>query len=170
MALPFYAALLGSLVLAATTGSEAGMAGLLSTQAAALDAQLRFSRQNEQEADRIGMQNLVNAGMDPRGTAEMFEIMQQSARFSRRPPAFLLTHPITERRIADARNRTLDLGREPAPDNPEFHLMRARILVSHAESPHLAAQRFQSELDGRDRKSTRLNSSHVAISYAVFCL
>src|SRR5439155_8694305 len=24
--------------------------------------------------------------------------------------------------------------------------------------------------EGRDRKSTRLNSSHVAISYAVFCL
>src|SRR5690625_6155490 len=24
--------------------------------------------------------------------------------------------------------------------------------------------------DGKDRKSTRLNSSHVAISYAVFCL
>src|SRR5207253_8659902 len=26
------------------------------------------------------------------------------------------------------------------------------------------------DADGRDRKSTRLNSSHVAISYAVFCL
>src|SRR5690606_13076526 len=26
------------------------------------------------------------------------------------------------------------------------------------------------EADGRDRKSTRLNSSHVKISYAVFCL
>src|SRR5207253_10808792 len=26
------------------------------------------------------------------------------------------------------------------------------------------------QLVGRDRKSTRLNSSHVAISYAVFCL
>src|SRR5699024_12714840 len=26
------------------------------------------------------------------------------------------------------------------------------------------------EADGRDRKSTRLNSSHVSISYAVFCL
>src|SRR5690625_5701260 len=25
-------------------------------------------------------------------------------------------------------------------------------------------------ISGRDRKSTRLNSSHVAISYAVFCL
>src|SRR5690625_5395946 len=26
------------------------------------------------------------------------------------------------------------------------------------------------EIDNKDRKSTRLNSSHVAISYAVFCL
>src|SRR5690625_6590534 len=26
------------------------------------------------------------------------------------------------------------------------------------------------DADGEDRKSTRLNSSHVAISYAVFCL
>src|SRR5690625_6348441 len=28
----------------------------------------------------------------------------------------------------------------------------------------------ETDLMGRDRKSTRLNSSHVAISYAVFCL
>src|SRR5699024_11619152 len=27
-----------------------------------------------------------------------------------------------------------------------------------------------SQLDAKDRKSTRLNSSHVSISYAVFCL
>ncbi|MDQ2075348.1 M48 family metalloprotease [Marinimicrobium sp. ABcell2] len=152
MALPFYAALLGSLVLAATTGSEAGMAGIMTTQAAALDAQLRFSRQNEQEADRIGMQTMAQAGMDPRGAAEMFEVMQQAARFNRRPPEFLLTHPITERRIADARNRTLDLGREESfPDNLEFHLMRARVRANHAETPQMAAQRFQSELDGRNR-------------------
>src|SRR5690242_21379587 len=26
------------------------------------------------------------------------------------------------------------------------------------------------DADGRDRKSTRLNSSHMSISYAVFCL
>src|SRR3989442_12059401 len=30
--------------------------------------------------------------------------------------------------------------------------------------------RFPASLPGRDRKSTRLNSSHVRISYAVFCL
>src|SRR5258705_8664069 len=29
---------------------------------------------------------------------------------------------------------------------------------------------FVSTMPGRDRKSTRLNSSHLGISYAVFCL
>src|SRR5699024_12640251 len=31
-------------------------------------------------------------------------------------------------------------------------------------------KRLNKELDRLDRKSTRLNSSHVSISYAVFCL
>src|SRR5690606_8941031 len=39
----------------------------------------------------------------------------------------------------------------------------ARRLAAEPEPPHLL-------LVGRDRKSTRLNSSHVKISYAVFCL
>src|SRR5439155_6535501 len=33
-----------------------------------------------------------------------------------------------------------------------------------------AVDAFRRDVFGRDRKSTRLNSSHVAISYAVFCL
>src|SRR6266496_1006395 len=41
----------------------------------------------------------------------------------------------------------------------------------HAEGPRRAA-RFpdRAAITGQDRKSTRLNSSHVEISYAVFCL
>src|SRR5690606_41832191 len=35
---------------------------------------------------------------------------------------------------------------------------------------HIAALSLQDEAQGTDRKSTRLNSSHVKISYAVFCL
>src|SRR5690349_22719981 len=35
--------------------------------------------------------------------------------------------------------------------------------------PHLRTRRWHRDLLG-DRKSTRLNSSHVEISYAVFCL
>ena len=35
---------------------------------------------------------------------------------------------------------------------------------------HIDARWVPLRLPGSDRKSTRLNSSHVAISYAVFCL
>src|SRR5207253_9313716 len=40
-----------------------------------------------------------------------------------------------------------------------------------ADAEHLATDRAEPDAEGQvDRKSTRLNSSHVAISYAVFCL
>src|SRR6266850_7214882 len=45
-------------------------------------------------------------------------------------------------------------------------LAEARAVLARAESAELVL----SELGGLDRKSTRLNSSHLVISYAVFCL
>src|SRR5690606_5779819 len=47
------------------------------------------------------------------------------------------------------------------------------VLSSRAPQARLLLSPFASEklsTDGKDRKSTRLNSSHVKISYAVFCL
>src|SRR5699024_11530504 len=54
----------------------------------------------------------------------------------------------------------------------EFALLKNRVMVeveyfialTEIDIPPLKY------FDGRDRKSTRLNSSHVSISYAVFCL
>src|SRR3989442_8633474 len=54
-----------------------------------------------------------------------------------------------------------------------FVMLRAIALALRGPPLHLK-HKFQSELKNagvaRDRKSTRLNSSHVRISYAVFCL
>src|SRR5699024_11260548 len=44
-----------------------------------------------------------------------------------------------------------------------------RLAVRYEGTSHLMILRHDDGLD-RDRKSTRLNSSHVSISYAVFCL
>src|SRR5690625_5627620 len=46
---------------------------------------------------------------------------------------------------------------------------RPGIAYSHARERSIA-QELRIPTRGKDRKSTRLNSSHVAISYAVFCL
>src|SRR2546426_7705409 len=58
-----------------------------------------------------------------------------------------------------------------------FRSARARVEVHLPRHPHLAdlLERVRElarevELDEQDRKSTRLNSSHLVISYAVFCL
>ena len=144
---PMLAGMLAGLVLAANSDSDAGMAAIMGTQAAAQQARLSFSRQNEQEADRIGMQTMVEAGLDPYAASDMFEEMMRANRLNRRPPEYLLTHPVSERRVADARNRAMKFPHKVYPDNLEYQLMRSRIRVDMEETPQMAAKVFKSELD-----------------------
>src|SRR5256885_8253457 len=44
------------------------------------------------------------------------------------------------------------------------------LAVGHGDDVELAEDRPQQQAREQDRKSTRLNSSHLVISYAVFCL
>jgi predicted Zn-dependent protease len=147
MMMPMLAGMLAGLVLAANSNSDAGMATIMGAQAAAQQASLAFSRQNEQEADRIGMQTMVEAGLDPYAAADMFEEMVRANRLNRRPPEYLLTHPVSESRVADARNRAQQYERKPAVDNLDYALMRTRVRVAAEETPQIAARMFKSELD-----------------------
>jgi predicted Zn-dependent protease len=147
MMMPMLAGMLAGLVLAANSNSDAGMAAIMGTQAAAQQKSLAFSRQNEQEADRIGMQTMIQAGLDPHAAADMFEEMVRANRLNRRPPEYLLTHPVSETRVADARNRAMQYPRKPAIDDSEFQLMRTRVRVDAEETPQIAARMFKSELD-----------------------
>lgn len=145
--------LLGGLLAAVAGEGDAAMAAMMGSQAAAQDASLRYSRLHEQEADRLGMQNLVAAGMDPNGTAGMFVVMQADARkYGARPPEFLMTHPLTGSRIADARNRASQYPKRMYEDNPEFHLMRARVELSFIEDPQEAVAHFRKAR--KERKGT----------------
>ncbi len=57
MQVPVMAAMLAGIVMAAAGAGDAGIATIAGSQAAAIREQRRFSRQNEQEADRIGILN-----------------------------------------------------------------------------------------------------------------
>src|SRR5690242_21633298 len=59
-------------------------------------------------------------------------------------------------------------GREPAAERPEEQAPEQQLLADRRHEPR--HQHEQGQLQTPDRKSTRLNSSHMSISYAVFCL
>src|SRR5207245_2074552 len=50
------------------------------------------------------------------------------------------------------------------------HMNRAKTVATKSTVPVGTAERVRAEIARQDRKSTRLNSSHGSISYAVFCL
>ena len=153
------AALLAGLVLMATAGGDAGMAAISAAHAAAQDSALRYSRGNEQEADRVGMQTMVKAGMDPHAAPAMFERMLQASRYSggERIPEFLRTHPLSESRIADTRNRARQYPKQIRETKLDYQLMRARVVNQLADTPEEAVQKFRGELEGnpRSREATR---------------
>jgi predicted Zn-dependent protease len=147
MQLPMMAALLAGIVIAASGAGDAGIAAIAGSQAAAIQEQRRFSRQNEQEADRIGIINMEKAGYDPRNMPTMFERLMRQYRFDARPPEFLLTHPVSESRIADTRNRAEQAAKGGKEDSQWYQLMRARVQLYYEETPGLAAKRFRAQLD-----------------------
>ena len=149
---PVMAAMLAGIVAAAAGAGDAGIATIMGAQAAAIQEQRRFSRQNEQEADRIGLLNLQRAGFDPRAMPSMFERLMRQYRYDSRPPEFLLTHPLSESRVADTRNRAEQYPAEGVADSLRYQLMRARTQLIFEETPGIAAKRFRAMLDSNPQQ------------------
>ena len=159
------AGLLATLVLTATAGGDAGLAAMTATQAYALEEQLRYSRGNEQEADRLGLKTMIRAGRDPNAVAEMFESLLKASRYnSNRMPEFLLTHPVTERRIADSRARTFRIQERHYPDNPEFYLLQARALLAIQVDPKQSVAYFK-QLLASNTQQTEAAEYGLALAY-----
>lgn len=145
--LPMMATMLAGIIAAAAGAGDAGMAAIASSQAAAMQEMRRFSRQNEQEADRIGLLNLEKAGYDPRAMPSMFERLMRQYRYDAKPPEFLLTHPVTESRIADTRNRAEQYRPGGRQDDHRYQLMRARVQLVYEQTSGMAVKRFRALLD-----------------------
>jgi predicted Zn-dependent protease len=141
------AALLASLLVVAAGNSDVGIAAIPAIQAAAIDSSLRFSRDMEIEADRIGMQTLAHAGFDPHSMTGMFEQMLKSTRYRTKVPEFLLTHPITESRITDSASRAQKYPQKRIEADEEYQMIRARVMLQFETSTARATKRFEEEID-----------------------
>jgi predicted Zn-dependent protease len=140
------AAMLAAILLGATAGrgSPNAMEGaVLATQGAAIQHQINYTRSQEFEADRVGIYTMAAAGFDPLGMPDSFVMLERNSPSPDRirQVEFLIDHPVTADRIAEAHNRAAQIGRIHHEDSLSFGLMRERVR-SLVGDPHVAVDYY----------------------------
>ncbi len=129
LSIPTAAAMLGAILLG-TQSPAMGQAAIIAIQAGSVQFQIDFTRENEAEADRVGMQTLASSQFDPRSMPTFFERLQQSSRYAgQNIPEFLRTHPVTASRISDTRGRAETYPYKQYPDSLGYQLTKAKVRV-----------------------------------------
>jgi predicted Zn-dependent protease len=142
------AAMLAAILLGATAGHGSPGAmegGILAAQSAGIQHQINYTRANEFEADRVGIGTMATAGYDPLGMATFFQELDHNSPDPSRITAigFLIDHPLSAERVAEARNRAEQIGRVHHEDSLGYRLMRER-LRSLVQDPKLVRDHYVS--------------------------
>lgn len=162
---PSLLALVVGIAAIAAGESDAGIAAISVGQAAAIENQLKYSRQHEREADRTGIAVMADAGFDPTAAADMFKIMLDSARLNNSSEYnFFSTHPVTEARVADARNRASELTiAESTKPSTDFEYIKAAETAKEFKYPRAAIESF-SQISSTFSEPARLYGLAIAYS------
>lgn len=127
----------GDLTRAAVAGIQGGM----------LQDQINYTRHNEEEADRVGMDTLARTSFDPRAMPAFFGRMGKANQaYSSKLPEFLRTHPVTTNRIGDALGRSEKYPYRQQNDSLRFHLLRAWLKLRTFPQPTKAVDYFEGNL------------------------
>lgn len=90
---------------------------------------LKFSRDNESEADELGVRYMTKLGYDPMGQVQVMEILQAAAG-SGSSPEFLSTHPTPSTRIKQLKK----ILEKKFPDRSKFRFGEAEFARNILES------------------------------------
>ncbi|HEU0305349.1 MAG TPA: M48 family metalloprotease [Lysobacter sp.] len=186
--LPILLAMLGAVVAAQAasenSSDDAIQAAVIGAQGLMVQRQIDYTRSNESEADRIGIQTLARSHYDTAAMAGFFGTLNSRSRANRagyygETPGYLMTHPVTTTRISEAKSLAEQIARAPArfnadiaSDNPllpgglkigsstarggtgQFDYARERLRVLSADSPSDAIREYE-----RLAKSKALNDA-----------
>ncbi|MBI3561915.1 MAG: M48 family metallopeptidase [Gammaproteobacteria bacterium] len=145
--LPVLAALIAAIILG-SKGNELGQAAVTSAAAGTLQQQINFTRHNEEEADRIGIQLLAKAGFDATAMAGFFDKLDKQSRLQgENVPNFLRSHPVNTQRITDAQSRAAQYPKAKPRDTLSYQLMRQRLLALTASNPETVLAQCDKELN-----------------------
>ncbi len=151
--LPTMLATLALAIAAGAAGSpDASQAVLLSGMGLSQQFSINHTRQNEMEADRVGIGLLATAGYDPNGMAQFFQRLNMATRaMGQGPPEYLRTHPLTVNRVAEARARAEQMTVRDQRDGERFHFIQARLRVMMSQRTEQAIDWFRIRLEQGDR-------------------
>jgi predicted Zn-dependent protease len=128
-------------LLLGTVDPQAGSAVLFGGIAAGQQAMVNFTRENEYEADRIGIELMYDANFDTDGMVEFFTIMTRlsgSSEFG--DIEYLRTHPIGSNRIAEAIAR---VRHKPGSGDQVDHYALFKDYLVYVSSSQMANQGSQ---------------------------
>ncbi len=142
------AAILAAIIIG-QSNPQAGQAALAAGLAASQQSIINFTRSNEYEADRIGIEILSDANYHTAAMAEAFEILRRknSINTSSLQLEYLRTHPLDNTRIAEAKNRaSSSIGSGKYSPNIEFSIFKARLAVLTTRDRTLTERNFKARL------------------------
>nr|WP_269106812.1 M48 family metalloprotease [Massilia sp. TS11] len=149
------------------TASDVPIGVLMGGQGLAIQRQLNFSRDAEREADRVGFQIMTASGFDTSGMVAFFGRLQTAMRVYSDVPSWLLSHPLTQERIADMQARIREAPYRQRADSIDFHLARARTRVLQDTSDAALSETrkfFETQLQQESRQQK------TAAQYGLACL
>jgi predicted Zn-dependent protease len=158
-ALPTMAAMLAAILLGALShGAGSGQAvegGIVAAQSLAAQQQINFTRDEESEADRVGISYLAGAGFDTQAMGDFFEVLSRKEGLAATYiPQMLVDHPVTTDRIAEARSRAALYPPRKQKDSLSYALVRERVRVLTAPG----------DTDIEKYYAARLNEGHKDVA------
>jgi len=166
MSLETAAAILGAIALGALGGGPAAIeGGLMAAEGMGAQMQINFTRDQEYEADRVGMTYLAHAGFDPLGMPNFFEEFYRRYGYAESHiPRMLVDHPVTSERIAESRNRAAQLERpKHVQDSVDFGLIQERLRVLNATEDFDLRAYYQGRTNMRDPPVAALYGQALAL-------
>jgi predicted Zn-dependent protease len=117
---------------------------LMGTMAAGQSAMLKYSRENEAEADALGFKWMLKAGYNPRDMVSIFSKMNKQRWLSGgKVPVYLSTHPDVDNRIVELSHQLAIHQKELPPErhNPDFQYFTIK-LASLCSNPNQLLRRM----------------------------
>jgi predicted Zn-dependent protease len=140
------ATLIGALASVFLGGALAGPL-LMGSMAAGESAMLKYSRENEGEADSLGFKWMLKAGYNPRDMVSIFSKMNKLRWLAGgKMPVYLSTHPDVDNRIVELSHQLAIHQKELPPErhNPDFQYFTIK-LASLCANPNQLLRRMTQE-------------------------